>query len=114
MLPALELPSPHEMGDRRARWVTRARWLPLVAGLCWFAGNSLNVIHARMRTPPGTQAVWTAREIDIAQHLTWINAMTHAAVIPNYHLPAATTPGLFSGLTWLLGHLARLGIDAAV
>jgi hypothetical protein len=87
--------------------------LALVLGLLWFAANNLNIVRAHLQTPPGTQALWTPREVDIAQHLAWVNGMKDAMVIPNYHMPAATAPGLFCAMTWLLGQVTRLGIEAS-
>ena len=90
-------------------------WLLAFAlGSLWYSANNLNIVRAQFQAPPGTQALWTAREVDIEQHLTWVNAMRDRAVIPNYHLPAETTPGLFCGLTWLLAQFTRLGIDASI
>ncbi len=88
--------------------------LALVLGLLWFAGNNLNIVRAHLQTPPGTQALWTPREIDIAQHLTWVNGMKDGMVIRNYHMPAFTPAGLFCPLTWLLSQVTRIGIDASL
>ena len=103
-----------ELRSLRASGTPRDLLFALLLGLVWFGANNLNVVRAHLQTPPGTQATWTPREIDVAQHLTWVNAMKDAAVIGNYHMPAATAGGLFCPLTWLLGQVARLGIDASL
>jgi hypothetical protein len=56
---------------------------------------------------------WTPREIDIVEHLTWVNAARDGWLIPNYHLPAATSPGLFCPLMALLAQVTKLGMDAS-
>ena len=87
--------------------------LAVALGLLWFAANNLNIVRAHIQTPPGTQAAWTPREIDIAQHLTWVNAMKDGLVIGDYHMPAFTPAGLFCPLTWLLSQVTRTGIGAS-
>ncbi len=87
--------------------------LAVLWGALVFAANNLNVLRAQFQTPSGMRALWSPREIDIAQHLAWVNAMRDALVIPNYHMPARTTAGFFCLFTWLLGQVTKLGIDAA-
>jgi hypothetical protein len=85
----------------------------LALGLLSWSLNNLNILRAHIQTPAGTHPSWTPREIDVAQHLTWVNAMRNAWVIPDYHMPAATTPAIFCPLMALLGQLTKVGIDAS-
>ena len=87
--------------------------LALALGLLAWSVNNLNILRAHVQTPAGMQPNWTPREIDFAQHLTWVNGMRNSLVIPDYHMPAITNPGLFSPLMALLGQATKLGIDAS-
>ena len=87
--------------------------LAAAIGLFSWAASNVHVLRAHIQPPAGTQPLWTPREIDIALHLTWVNGMRNALLIPNYHLPAVTSPGLFCPLMALLGQFTKLGIDAS-
>jgi hypothetical protein len=87
--------------------------LAVSLGLLSWSANNLNILRAHIHTPAGTQPSWTPRETDVAQHLTWVNGMRNALVIPDYHMPAVTNPGIFCPLMALLGQVTKFGIDAS-
>jgi hypothetical protein len=95
-----------------ARRLRRDWLLALALGLLWYCVNNLNVVRAQLQAPPGTSPLWIAREVDMVQHLTRVNAMRDGIVVPNYHMLAETVPGVFCALTWLLAQFTRAGMDA--
>jgi glycerol uptake facilitator-like aquaporin len=92
---------------------TRAAW-PLLFATCLFAANNLNLVRAWLDTPVGARAMYVVRDVDIAQHLTWTNWLRDHWLVPNFHAPFLTTPGLFVPLMIGLAQFARLGADSAL
>jgi hypothetical protein len=88
--------------------------IAFVFALLLFGVNNLNLISAWSHPPQGWDPVCVGRDIDVAQHLTWMNYMRDHWLAPDFHAPVVTRPGLFSPLMWSLGHVARLGIDASL
>jgi hypothetical protein len=86
----------------------------VVFALALFGINNLNLIRASFDAPEGWHPIYVARDVDLAQHLTWANASRDRWVIPNFHAAVVTSPGLFSPMMGIVGHVASLGIDAAV
>jgi hypothetical protein len=70
------------------------RWLPGLLGSLLFLLNNLGVIHGMIAPPPGYVPLGVQRNSDIAQYLTWIRGLEKAWVLPNYHAPWITSPGL--------------------
>jgi hypothetical protein len=88
--------------------------MAFVFALLLFAANNLNLIRAWLHPPQGWYPVYVTRDLDVAQHLTWVNAMKDQWLAPNFHAAVVTKPGLFSPLMGILGHIAALGIDASL
>lgn len=79
-----------------------------------FVANNLNLVRARLDSPEGWYPAYVTRDLDVAQHLTWVNAMRDHWLAPNFHAAVETQPGLFSPLMGILGHVAKLGIDTSL
>src|SRR5580658_2919239 len=88
--------------------------LALVCALLLFGVNNLNLIRAWSHPPDGGEPVYITRDVDVAQHLTMVNYMRDHWLAPDFAAPVVTRPGLFSPLMWIVGHAARLGIDASL
>lgn len=88
--------------------------MALILAFALFAANNLNLLRAWLQPPQGWHPVYVARDLDVAQHLTWVNAMKDQWLAPNFHAAVVTKRGLFSPLMGLLGHIAGLGIDASL
>jgi hypothetical protein len=88
--------------------------IAFVFALLLFGVNNLNLISAWSHPPQGWNPVYIGRDLDVAQHLTWINDMRDHWLSPDFHAPVVTRPGLFSPLMWSLGHVERFGIDASL
>jgi hypothetical protein len=90
------------------------RWLiTITAGIALWCINNAGILVAHWRPPAGTVPTWIPIEWDVAQHITWMNAMRNMLIIPNYHLPVITQPALFCMMTFLMAQFTRLGMGAA-
>jgi hypothetical protein len=91
------------------------RWIaPLVFACLLFLVNHLDLLRAWLQPPAGTHPMFVARDPDIAQHLTWMNGLRDHWLLPDYHAAVTTSPALFVPLMIVLGHIAGIGLDAAL
>jgi hypothetical protein len=70
------------------------KFAPAVLGSALFLLNNLGVMHAFIGRPAGYAPFGVQRHSDIAQYLTWLAGLKIAWVLPNYHAPWITPPGL--------------------
>ena len=82
--------------------------LPGIAGALLFAINNLGTVHAFFAAPAGYVPFGLLRDSDVAQYLTWINGLRHSWLLPNYHAPWTTVPGLFVPALYPVALLDRL------
>ncbi len=87
-------------------------FLPALAAVLLYVANNLGVIHAWLAAPRGYVAFGLPRDMDVAQYLTWINGLQHHWLLPNFHAPWSTTPGLFVPGLYPVALLKRLGFNA--
>lgn len=59
-----------------------------------FLLNNLGVIHGILAAPRGYAPLGVQRNMDVAQYLTWLGGLKFAWILPNYHAPWITPPGL--------------------
>ena len=86
---------PKDLGRQRRRWSGYlTSLLPALLGSALYLLNNLDVIHGLIAPPPGYAALGVQRNPDIAQYLTWLNGLKKAWILPNYHAPWVTPPGL--------------------
>ena len=69
--------------------------LPGICGALLYVINNLGTVHALFAAPAGYVPFGLTRDSDVAQYLTWINGLRHGWMLPNYHAPWTTAPGLF-------------------
>ncbi|MGZ4789182.1 MAG: hypothetical protein ACXVZX_11750 [Terriglobales bacterium] len=69
--------------------------LPGICGALLYVINNLGSMHAVFVAPAGYVPFGLTRDSDVAQYLTWINGLCHGWLLPNYHAPWTTAPGLF-------------------
>lgn len=96
--------------------LVRSRFfLALALGLGLFVLNYAAVISGALGPPPGHEAAWTLRNLDVPQYLTWLHAARSEFLLRNYHAPWLTEPALWqplmlmaarSGLPPLVGYYA--------
>src|SRR5579862_2233043 len=82
----------------------------MAAGL--FLLNHLGVISGAIAPPPGYQPAWAIRNLDVPQYLTWINASRDHLLLPDFHAPWQTGPGLFEPLFWLAARIPLPALGA--
>jgi len=65
-----------------------------------------------MNPPAGYEPAWAIRNLDVPQYLTWINASRDRLLLPDYHAPWQTGPGLFEPLFWLAARIPLPALGA--
>ena len=101
-----------EHADQSADDAARRGFIaPVAFASLLFVANHLYLLSAWLRPPAGTHPMFVVRDPDIAQHITWMSAMREHWLIPDFHAPFATVPGLFSPLMLVLGRIAAVGLD---
>ena len=68
--------------------------LPAALGVALYTLNNLGALHALIAAPEGYVAMGIDRNVDVAQHLTWIAGFTHRWVLPDYQAAWRTEPAL--------------------
>ncbi len=68
--------------------------VPAILGSTLFLLNNLGVIHALVASPAGYSPLGVQRSNDVAQYLTWLGGLKTGWILPNYHAPWLTPPGL--------------------
>lgn len=82
----------HRNPVARGRLMTAV--LPGLLGSALYFLNNLDVVHGLIAPPPGYVPLGIQRNADVAQYLTWIRGLETAWILPNYHAPWFTPPGL--------------------
>lgn len=90
---ACESVAPEIRPPRRVRLVYGA-----ALGLALFLIHQAGAISAILNPPPGYEAAWGVRNLDLPQYLTWIAAARSSILLPDYHAPWLTEPALFQPL----------------
>jgi hypothetical protein len=94
----------HRNGVRRVL----GKLAPGILGGALFLLNNLGVIHALFASPPGYSPLGVQRNVDIAQYLTWLGGLKTEWILPNYHAPWITPPGLIVPGLFPVAALERL------
>ncbi|MFZ0637513.1 MAG: hypothetical protein WAM08_18475, partial [Candidatus Acidiferrales bacterium] len=90
--------------------VRRLGWA-VALGVFLFLLHHAGVVSGALAPPPGYEPAWTLRNLDVPQYLTWLEAARHEVLLPDYHAPWVTEPGLFQPL---LLAAARTGLPTLV
>jgi hypothetical protein len=90
------------------------RIAPLLCACLLFWVNSLDVFRGWIQPPAGHSPLFVPRDTDIAQHLTWMAGLHDRWLIPDFHAPYVTAPGMVAPLMTLLGRIAALGFNPAL
>jgi len=85
-----------------------------VLGLALFFLHLTGPISAALDPPPGYEPAWTTRNLDFPQYLTWISALRSGSsmLLPNFHSPWHTAPGLLQPLFVLVSKIPLSPIAA--
>src|SRR5262249_39471474 len=91
---------------KTSKWLGRVA--PTVLGAAVFLLNNLGVIHAIFAAPPGYAPLGVQRHMDVAQYLTWLGGLKTTWILPNYHAPWITPPGLIVPALFPVALIERL------